>query len=27
MLGSKNPINAIGCALRTERVLAAAGGA
>ena len=27
MLGSKNPVSAIGCALRTERVLAAAGGA
>lgn len=27
MLGSKKPVSAIGCALRTERVLAAAGGA
>jgi len=27
MLGSKQPVSAIGCALRTERVLAAAGGA
>jgi ATP phosphoribosyltransferase regulatory subunit len=26
MLGSKKPVSAIGCALRTERVLAAAGG-
>ena len=27
MLGAKTPVSAIGCALRTERVLAAAGGA
>lgn len=27
MLGAKQPVSAIGCALRTERVLAAAGGA
>jgi len=27
MLGSKKPVSAIGCALRTERILAAAGGA
>jgi ATP phosphoribosyltransferase regulatory subunit len=27
MLGSKKPVSAIGCALRTERMLAAAGGA
>jgi ATP phosphoribosyltransferase regulatory subunit len=26
MLGAKSPINAVGCAIRTERVLAAAGG-
>jgi ATP phosphoribosyltransferase regulatory subunit len=27
MLGAKKPVSAIGCAIRTERVLAAAGGA
>jgi ATP phosphoribosyltransferase regulatory subunit len=27
MLGSKKPVSAVGCALRTERILAAAGGA
>jgi hypothetical protein len=27
MLGAKKPVSAIGCALRTERVLAVAGGA
>ena len=27
MLGAKQPVSAVGCAIRTERVLAAAGGA
>jgi hypothetical protein len=27
MLGAKKPVSAVGCAIRTERVLAAAGGA